>query len=204
MVVAAAAIFALEMLIRWTSVADKIAVPLLLPDDSGSADALVLLGASVNDYCTPATAALRRTMLAARLFRAGRAPRLVITGGLSRSRTRCTLPVAQVMANLAAELGVPQEAILVEDKAQDTWQNAVDSEPALRSIGAHRILLVTDSLHMRRAEACFRARGFETLRASVPAIDLYSNNVDLLRVTIHEYLGLLYYRFKGYTSGQPS
>jgi uncharacterized SAM-binding protein YcdF (DUF218 family) len=108
------------------------------------------------------------------------------------------------MADFAEELGVPKESIVLEEHAENTWQNARYSEPLLRAIGARRILLVTDALHMRRAEACFRARGFETTRAAVPAIQLYGNNIDLLRVALHEYLGLVYYRLKGYTSGAPS
>jgi uncharacterized SAM-binding protein YcdF (DUF218 family) len=198
----AAVVVSVELLVRYTPIADKIAVPLLLPDSSDPADVMVLLGAGVDDFCTPNLPAVRRTILAARLFRLGKAPRLLVTGGTSRRGGSCT--VARVMADFAEELGVPKESIVLEEHAENTWQNARYSEPLLRAIGARRILLVTDALHMRRAEACFRARGFETTRAAVPAIQLYGNNIDLLRVALHEYLGLVYYRLKGYTSGAPS
>jgi uncharacterized SAM-binding protein YcdF (DUF218 family) len=132
-------------------------------------------------------------MLGAELFRAGRAPIVVFTGGKPRGDT-APCPIARVMAALAIQLGVPRENVLVEDRSRNTWENATYTSSLLRPRGIHRVLLVTDSVHMRRAQACFRTQGFETGRASVPSRQLHPNNLYLLQETVHEYLGYWYYR----------
>jgi uncharacterized SAM-binding protein YcdF (DUF218 family) len=183
----------------WTPIPDLLAGPLLESDTAGPADAIVVLGAAVHEDCEPNTSAFRRTMLAAKLYRKGRGPLMAFTGGLTGSGGPC--PSAEVMAALARDLGVPEDRILVENASANTWENASRTAPLLRSKGVATILLVTDCLHMRRAEGCFRKMGFSVERASVPSVEAYDNNAAMLRNAIHEYLGLVYYRLNGRLGG---
>jgi uncharacterized SAM-binding protein YcdF (DUF218 family) len=64
-------------------------------------------------------------------------------------------------------------------------------------MSVRRILLVTDTIHMRRAEDCFRAYGLSIERASVPQVCVSSSNVDMLRAAVHEYLGWCRDRWRG-------
>ncbi len=198
----ALAALAIEAVLRFTPLADRIAVPILRPDTEGPAEVAVVLGAGVDATCAPNLFAIRRTHLAARWYRQGRVPMLLFTGGPSSGSGNCT--VARAMADLAEELGVPSSAVLLEESASSTWENARNSSRLLRARGVRRVLLVTDCLHMRRAEIFFRAFGFETERSSVPALQLYSDNLGLLRAALHEWLGLLYHRLGGYAQGGRS
>ena len=47
--------------------------------------------------------------------------------------------------------GVPEEKILVEDKASNTIENFVCSVPIIRAQGAQKVILVTSDYHMNRA-----------------------------------------------------
>jgi uncharacterized SAM-binding protein YcdF (DUF218 family) len=194
-----ALVVAVQVLLVHSSLADRIAVPLLRPDTRGPAEVIVVLGAAVDPFCVPNLPAIRRTVLAVRLLRDGRAPTLLFSGGKTEEGSTC--PVAQVMADFAHEMGVPVDRMLVETESSNTWENAQNCSRLLRQRGYRRILLVTDAIHMRRAELCFKRLGFETERASVPALQLYSDNLHLFRAAVHEYLGLWYYRYKGRVEG---
>jgi len=61
---------------------------------------------------------------AARLFLAGRAPLIVCTGGLGKATGGLwDTPEGDVFARRCAELGVPEENILVERQARNTGEN---------------------------------------------------------------------------------
>ena len=193
--------FLLAAIVLETRIPDLLAMPLLRDDTTGSADAIVVLGAGVDDSCEPNVPAFRRTVLAARLCREGRAPVVLFTGGMTESGGPC--PSADAMAALARELGIPADRIFVERGSRSTWENAHLSAALLRPLDVRRILLVTDCLHMARAEGCFRTMGFEIERASVPATQAYHDNIDMLTSAFHEYLGLLYYALAGRFDGRP-
>jgi len=192
-----ALLLALRVAINQTSVADWIIAPLLLDDTREPSQAIVVLGAGVLEGCVPNENGVRRVLLAARLWREGKAPVVVFTGG---SGTDC--PVATAMSLLARDLGVPDTAIRQETVSFNTWENGAISAPLLRGWGFERLLLVTDRLHMRRASAVFTRLGFDVRRASVPIGEGHDDNFSMLHAGIREFLALGYYRMRGWT-GSP-
>jgi uncharacterized SAM-binding protein YcdF (DUF218 family)/lysophospholipase L1-like esterase len=182
-----------NLLLDRTSIPDRMLTFLLVDDTPGSADAIVVLGAGVVGACLPNQSGLLRTLLAARLLREGRAPLMLFTGGSGRP-----CPVAQAMARFAREIGVPESRVHLETASRSTRENAERSAPLLRRLGARRLLLVTDRLHMRRAEGAFSAFGFDVERASVPVYRSYDSNTSMLRAGIVELAALGYYRARGW------
>jgi uncharacterized SAM-binding protein YcdF (DUF218 family) len=102
------------------------------------------------------------------LYRAGRAPRLLLSGGPS------TPPVveADVMAEYAQAHGVPAQAILRERASHDTIENARFSVALLRNaLGlkrAPRVVLVTSDYHLSRAVRLLQCAGADVLGEAVP------------------------------------
>jgi uncharacterized SAM-binding protein YcdF (DUF218 family) len=119
-------------------------------------DAIVVLGATLGpgDSLTPILA--ERVAAAVALFEAGAAPQIVATGGVTGRATRAE---AAVLAGALAAAGVPRDAIVVEDRAQTTRDNARFTALLLKP-GA-RVWLVTQPFHAKRAEHLFRASGFD-------------------------------------------
>ena len=154
----------------------------------------MVLGAAVNERCSLNVYGIRRTMFARDAFRAGRAPRILITGGRAAG---APCAVSDAMRNLLIQFGVPAEHVAVETSARSTWENARFSDPILRSWGAKRIVLVTDVLHMRRAEACFRALGYHVERLTIPVSEGHPDNVSMLAMAVRETIAYSYYRLKG-------
>jgi uncharacterized SAM-binding protein YcdF (DUF218 family) len=189
-----------RFLINTTSFADRLISPLWMDDTSGSADAIVVLGAGIVGPCEPNLNAVRRVMLAVSLWREGRAPIVFFTGGPPNG---LSCPVATVMADLATQLGVGRQAIHAEIASKSTWENAEKSAPLLRALHVHRILVVTDRLHMPRASGVFEHFGFAVGRVSVPVYAGHMDNVSMLIAGAREYVALLYYRWKGWIGSLP-
>jgi uncharacterized SAM-binding protein YcdF (DUF218 family)/lysophospholipase L1-like esterase len=185
-----------RLAINESTIPDRLLAPMLLDDSSAQADAIVVLGAGVIGHCVPNLNGMRRVLLGAKLFRDGRAPLLVVTGG-SRGK-HC--PVAEAMAQLALDSGVPADKLMLERQSLSTHENGERTAPLLRERNVSRILLVTDRLHMRRAAGVFRHLGFAVDPSAVPLYEGHVDNVSILSMGIREAAALAYYRLRGWTT----
>lgn len=195
LVCGAVVLLGLRVLVNETPAADWLVAPLLMPDNATSGDAIVAVGAGVVGTCEPNLNSLRRVLLGARLLREGRASFVLFTGGSAQR----TCPVASAMAALALEIGIPASRIRVEQASHSTHENAEFSAPMLAGWGVHRVILVTDRLHMRRAAGAFERHGFAVQRASVPIYEGHEDNVSMLRAGLREYAALAQYWAWGWT-----
>ena len=177
-----------------TTIADWAVRPLLRPDTSGVADVILVPGAGVIGECAPNGNGVRRVLHAARAYRERRAPVILIAGGTGDG----SCPVSIAMARLAEEVGVPASSILVEPTSSSTRENAERSVAVLDALGARRLLVVTDRLHMSRTEQVFAHYGFSIERTSVPIYEGHANNVEMLQAGFREGVALLYYRMRGW------
>lgn len=121
-------------------------------------------------------------LLAARLYHAGYAPLIVPSGlhaiGLTRFEAHPEYPSEWAwMRSLLLDAGVPDCAILREDEATYTWENAQYSRRALDAAGVrvHRAILCCRSFHARRAllyyQAAFPEAELLACPAHVPGLD---------------------------------
>ncbi len=128
-------------------------------------DAIVVLGGGIREPGTlrPAVElsdeSRHRTICGSDLYRQGAARRLVMTGGGTRLFGGSGLKVAPAMKAWAIQLGVPPEAILLDEEARTTYENALGAKRVLGP--ATSILLVTTAYHIPRAVALFEKQGFE-------------------------------------------
>lgn len=218
---ALAGAFALVVLVAASSpaVSDRLVAALerdYPPADPGTAPtagAIVVLGGSLATGVPPRRGpelvdASDRILHAARLYRAGKAPVVIPSGGRLPWHAADRSEAAE-MAELLSEWGVPKEAILLEEASRTTAENASATARLLRARGIRKVLLVTSSLHMRRGLASFRAEGLEPLpspcdalvpteEASGPFAWLPSPEaLSRTHRALKERLGLLYYRLTG-------
>lgn len=133
------------------------------------AQAIVVLGGGIRPPELPGDTpdlsdAADRVWHAARLYRAGKAPLLVLSGGSDPAVSAAS--EAESMRQLLADLGVPDAAMQLEQRSRNTRQNAAYTAELLQPLGVQQILLVTSALHMPRAVRLFEAQGFEVLSAA--------------------------------------
>ena len=145
-------------------------------------------------------ASLQRAVYGIELYEKNLAPLIVFSGEQRSGDTN--LSEAEVRSELALTLGVPKQAILKEEVANTTREESIRISKALASRYVHRILLVTESLHMRRARQLFEREGMEVSPAPSDNFALAAGSPEeRLRLTsrvFEETLALIYYRMAGY------
>lgn len=188
------------------------------------ADAIVVLGGATREGMAPrptneVTEAGDRLIYAARLWKAGAAPLILVTGGVVGVQGPAGQPESESMADILGVLGVPAEAILLESAARNTFENALLSEPILEEAGAESVLLVTSAMHMPRAAAIFANAGYAFTPAPTdffvteadlahywkPELDIQlfnlvpsADDMYLTSLAMKEWIGIWIYRFRGW------
>jgi uncharacterized SAM-binding protein YcdF (DUF218 family) len=169
-----------------------------IPSMVQPADAIVVLGSFVSEDGILSGDSLHRAVRGIALYHQGYAPLIVLSG---YAGTRGSSE-AEVRAELARTLGVPRVALLAEARAFTTREEAVRIGRTLRERGSRTILLVTDSLHMRRARALFERVGLAVLPAGADSrsvLEMFpEGRLKLMRAVLGEWLAIGYYRIAGY------
>ncbi|MGA1601403.1 MAG: YdcF family protein [Prochlorothrix sp.] len=149
-----------------------------------SAEAIVILGGATAQAQSPRVypevlEAGDRLFQGARLYGAGKAPWVVLSGGrvqwpVSDPVREAGSPLGPVpsidaeavdMATLLRGMGVPDRVMLLELRSLNTYQNALYTAQLLRERGIREILLVTSAFHMARAQATFQGQGLTVIPA---------------------------------------
>ena len=98
-----------------------------------------------------------RFLAGVELYRAGRAPRLLFTGGQNPFR-KGLAPEGSLYLSEARALGIPADAMTSTGQVLNTAEEARAIRDLLPS-GRRRVLLVTSAFHMRRAQRLFERQG---------------------------------------------
>ena len=186
------------------------------------ADAIVVLGGGIKAPLAPRpwldlAEEGDRVLYGARLWKAGKAPIIVMSGG--RIQWRGTGDSEAVdMAELATVMGVSADNIVMETRSLNTHQNAIYTAKVLEGMEIQQILLVTSAMHMPRSLAIFRKAGFDPIAAptdflvteadsaergkTVEAIALNmmpdADNLRGLTRALKEYVGTFVYWLRGW------
>ena len=181
--------------------------------DAPSADAIVVLSGMmthVQGAAGPVTEwnDADRFFAGIDLYQAGKAPRLIFTGGLLPWEKTSQSEGAVLKAN-AQRIGIPESSIRVSGDAQNTAQEAL----AVRAmLSDSKILLVTSAFHMLRAKQQFERQGFEVstfpvdfkVRANtLTPMDFLPDPraLGLTDLAVREWLGRLYYQLSAWMQG---
>lgn len=195
-----------------------------------TADAIVVLGGATRSKFPPRPSVdlseagdepkvpLRyRVLYGAQLYREGKAPLIIASGGRINWRGGGPSESAD-MAAIMRTLGVPDSAILQDPTSLNTYQNAINVQQILKKQGIRKILLVTSAMHMPRSLAIFQRLGIDTIAAPTDFLvtqqELAEPNSSIeasllnivpdaerLEMTTHalkEYLGTVIYRLRGW------
>ena len=139
-------------------------------------EAALVLGVELGANDAPTDELARRVMTAAGAYRRGICGRLVLCGGTLPGRHRAE---ADVMARMMTALGVPAEALMLEDQSQDTMENCRNAAKLLGT--KKRVLVVTSDYHLRRAVMTARRVGFDAdgLAAKLPEKNAKRNREEV-------------------------
>ncbi len=195
-------------------------LPAVFSINSEPLQAIVLLGGATGSQLAPRpwvdiSDEGDRVLHSAKLYREGRAPLIIPTGGRIAWRGPGDSEASD-MSQLLQTMGVPESAIVLEPNALNTYENAINVQTILTDRKIERFLLVTSAAHMPRSMMIFQKLGMQPTAAPTdytrtdvesqingPQDFLLSTFPDAenLRDTnraLKEYLGILVYRLKGW------
>jgi uncharacterized SAM-binding protein YcdF (DUF218 family) len=135
-------------------------------DGAQQADVIVVLGAGLRRDGRPGPAIVRRGERAAQLYAEGYATVILCSGGFAINQTRSE---ADACREVLLENGVPEAAILLEDRSRSTEENALYTSELMQTNGWDTLLVVSDGYHLLRTQWIFSRQGLSIYTS--PAAD---------------------------------
>ena len=185
---------------------DRFPSPRSLPDE---VHGIIVLGGAIDQEVSGSRPGITLSSHAGRLTafmalaRRYQGARLAFAGGGTEFRE------ADFAETLFAALGLDPKRIVFERESQTTHQNVVLAKKLLRPKQGEIWVLITSAFHMPRAVGAFRQSRWPVIpypvdyktpgngRPHWPA-DIYEG-LNLSDLAMHELLGLMYYRLRGYS-----
>jgi len=196
----------LWLLVFYTPLIWYAAGPLKIINKPQKADAIVVFAGGVGESGKAGQGYEERVDYAIKLYKQGYAAHLIFSSG-----TQFVFNEAEVMKSLAVSLGVPKDAIILEEKAANTYQNVRFVKEILDKRSWKKVLLISSPYHMGRVSLVVKKIAPEITFIYTPSeSNFYSHdsapekiiarriNLKQIKGIVHEYMGILYYRWKGY------
>jgi uncharacterized SAM-binding protein YcdF (DUF218 family) len=192
--------------------------------DLPQAEVIVVLGGGTDPMEYPRqtpelNSAGDRVFYGAYLYQQGKAPQLLLSGGRIDWLDGSASAPADEMADILKVMGVPEEALIREDRSLNTYENAVNSAAILREMEVPRVLLVTSAMHMPRSFALFERQGIQVIPAPTDfkvtqgdwngllganwqtfLLNFFPDvgNLNQTTAVLKEYIGMFVYRLRGW------
>ena len=147
-----------------------------------------------------------RTEKGVELLKEGLGDYLILSGGVVYD----DVTMAELMKNHALKLGVPEEKILLDDKASTTHENAEYTKEIIEENDFKSVIVVTSEYHSRRSKLAMEKALEDTLVDGKPVEVMVANSAEekftskwwtsgnSVLIVISEYLKLIGYWAKGY------
>lgn len=167
---------------------------------------------SSRDGLVELTAQADRIITAIILARKYTGAKLIITGSSGHLQEKEEFIEADYLKKLSLSLGIDEDRLIIERNSRNTHEHAVAMSKLLSDKG--QWVLITSAFHMPRSLGCFRKEGLNVIpypvdyktKVNNPTnISLFTlvpkiGNIGRFSVAIHEWLGLIVYRLRGYTN----
>lgn len=199
MIKAVVAVGLLYLLLFKTAFVWFAAGPLEISDQPQRVDAIVVFGGGVGETGRADSSSIERARYAAELYSQGFAGKIIFSSGYIH-----TYNDADSMRLIALSMGVKKSDTELEQNASSTYENVVFSKELLDKEKIRSVLLVSSPYNMRRAALVFKkyGGGVKVFYTPVPHSAFYSRatgvRMEHISAIMHEYLGIVYYWFKGY------
>ena len=152
------------------------------------ADAAVVLGAAAWDK-NPSPVFRERINHAITLYQGGNVEKLIFTGGTPKPGF---MTEAEVGRRYALRQGIPRGDILYENTSRDTYENLRNIRPLLRNNDIETVIIVSDPIHLARAQAMADDLGINARTSGTPTT-LYTDSEKRRQFMLQETYALFAY-----------
>lgn len=189
-----------------------------------ASDVIIVLGGATEPQTAPRptvelNGAADRLFYGAQLYHEGKSSRVLLSGGDIDFLSMGDQTPADDMSQVMQMLGVPQDALILQGKSRNTYEDALYSCQLMKENHLESAILVTSATHMERAARLFAKQGcavtpapadftvtetswerlwhpnFEELMINL--IPSYSN-LGLTTKILKEYFGIWVYSLRGW------
>ncbi len=195
-----------------------------LSDEVKEIDLIVVLGGGTEPLNNPRpiteiNAAGDRVIYAAKLHQQFPDAKILLSGGDIDFLDQSASTPAQDMQKILLLMGIPQGNLILQDRSQNTYEDALYSCQMIKEKGYDQVILVTSAMHMPRSVKLFEKQGCQVMPAPtdytitditwektihpnfeefiINLVPSYTN-LSLMTKSIKEYLGMFTYRLKGW------
>lgn len=161
-------------------------------DEAAPSDVIIVLGAGTNGK-TPNAVFRERLNHGIWLYENGYAEYILLTGGLTPGNEHSD---ARIAGQYVLEQGVPEEAILLEERSTITQENLEYAKEIMDAEGLTTAIIVSDPLHMKRAMRMAEDYKIEALSSPTPTTRYQTRKSKLpfLAREVFFYVGYQIYR----------
>ncbi len=185
----------------YTPLVNSLSRPLMVKADLQKADVIVVLEGGMYPGGELPFFSLMRTVKGVELYKKGYANKILFSG-CTGNPNPLKIPEENGMARVAVNLGVPPEAILLEDKSTRTYESALKTAEMMKENNLTTALLVTSAAHMKRSMLSFEYAGVKVFAAPVEPVEMYTNDsmerLVFFRSVMREYAALVMYKVRGW------
>jgi vancomycin permeability regulator SanA len=159
-----------------------------LHESQQHADIAVILGNKVNEDGTLSERLAQRLACGLALYRSGRVPRLLVSGGLGKEG----FYEGTKMRDYLRAHGVPDSAIIVDNAGNNTQQTVRNTARLQPALHFRSVLVVSQFYHLSRTKMLFRQAGFTEVSGASPVYFEWRDVYSLLREFVAYYQALLF------------
>lgn len=185
-----------------------ISEPLKISQTPSRADCIIVLAGGVGESGKAGQGYEERVQYAVELYNKGYADHLIFSSGYTY-----VFHEVLIMKALAVSLGVPEKAIILENKTIHTYDNIIAAKEILLKNNWSKVLLISSPYHMLRVAlvANKEAKGLSIVYTPILQSRFYGRgiwfgwrkawrqiNVQQIKGLLHEYLAIGYYWWKGW------
>lgn len=187
------------------------------PEDMPAPDGIIVLGGAIDEMLSERRdrpvlidSAAERLIAPLALKQKFPQARIIFTGG-SGALSGSSYTEADGVRRFWRDTGFVSNNILFEERARNTFENAVYARDLAQPKPGERWLLVTSAMHMPRSVGIFRKAGFPVVAYPVdfrtdgdPSVftppRFPTRAIGVMQFAVHEWLGLAVYWLTGKTS----
>ena len=161
-------------------------------DEAAPADCIIVLGAGTNGKI-PNAVFRGRLHHAVTLYEGGYADIILLTGGYSPGNEHSD---AWIAGQYLLELGIPEDAILLEERSTITQENLQFSKEIMDSHDLSTAIIVSDPLHMKRSMMMAKDYEIEAVSSPTPTTryQTWRSKLPFLARETFFYVGYQIYR----------
>jgi vancomycin permeability regulator SanA len=180
--------YALTALLAWVLVHTLLITLDGLHDGQQRADIAVILGNKVEEDGTLSERLTQRLACGLALYRSGRVPRLLVSGGLGKEG----FYEGTKMRDYLRAHSVPDSVIIVDNAGNNTQQTVRNTARLRATLPIRSVLVVSQFYHLSRTKLLFRQAGFAEVSGASPAYFELRDFYSLLREFVAYYQALLF------------